>query len=448
MALGRASLLLFAPCALVWLWLCAGGSSRHRRRLLIAYVLGIALVIAPVTVRNAIVGGDLVLISSNGGLNLFIGNNPLGRGTYVELDQVAKAAGIRDVPVDVSWMMTDPSGRRLAEAATGRPLEPSAVSAFYAERTWDYVRAEPGRALRILGRKVLLFWNATEIAQIEDPALYRELIPLLRAPLLTFGVAGPLGLLGLVFALGKEYRRRSLLLTLYAFAFTTSVVLFFVTARYRAPLVPVILLLAALAVCEVVNRIRRATGRGAVPIARALLPPLLLLSGSTALVHLDLVEINRAASYISLGIALADEGRDDEAIAAFERAVASAPGDPVARYNLGAAYLKAGRHAQARTVFEESVQRTPRSAACWGGLGESLVRLGDSRRAAIAFRNATALEPRDPALWARLAVTERASGRPDSGIAALSRALALDPESSALLQMMDEMRAVPPRDPR
>ena len=40
------------------------------------------LVIAPVTLRNYIVGHDVVLMTSNGGLNLYIGNNENADGVY------------------------------------------------------------------------------------------------------------------------------------------------------------------------------------------------------------------------------------------------------------------------------------------------------------------------------------------------------------------------------
>src|SRR5262249_22248446 len=47
--------------------------ARKRALLVLA---GAALAILPVTVQNLVLGGELVLISSNGGINLYIGNNP------------------------------------------------------------------------------------------------------------------------------------------------------------------------------------------------------------------------------------------------------------------------------------------------------------------------------------------------------------------------------------
>jgi tetratricopeptide (TPR) repeat protein len=484
--LARASLLAFAPSAFLWLGL-GGAAGAHgerargkgadrrknersagkgerargqgepglerrspaaalRRRWIVAYAAGLAAVIAPVAVRNAIVGKDRVLITSNGGLNLFIGNNPIGRGTYMPLDEVARAAGVSEVNVDVSWMITDPTGRTVAEAALGRPLRPSEISAFYARRAFDYMVSNPSRALLVLGRKLLLFWNATEIGQVEDPALYRELIAIARAPLLGFGTAGPLALLGLVWVLAPERRRRLLILPLFVFTFMLTVVAFFVTARYRTPVVPVLILLAAFAVMELVRRGRataraRTTGRSGRASAwlRAYARPALLLAGFAAVVHLNLVQTNPAGGYISLGIALAGEGRHEEAIRVFTRAVDAAPRDPVTRYNLGAAYLKAGRYSDAVGTFERVVTLAPRSVVGWGGMGESLARLGRAPEAAQAFRQAATLAGRDPTLWGRLGETELDAGRPDSALAALQRALALDPKNPAILQLINKI---------
>ena len=45
-------------------------------------MVGLLVVILPFTLRNRIAGDDWVFISSNGGINLFIGNNPLATGGF------------------------------------------------------------------------------------------------------------------------------------------------------------------------------------------------------------------------------------------------------------------------------------------------------------------------------------------------------------------------------
>ena len=76
-ALGLASLTAAILAALIpgvaiWLfyWL------RKKAALaVVAFLLGAILAIAPVTLRNYIIGGDFVPISYNGGVNFYIGNN-------------------------------------------------------------------------------------------------------------------------------------------------------------------------------------------------------------------------------------------------------------------------------------------------------------------------------------------------------------------------------------
>jgi Flp pilus assembly protein TadD len=433
--------LFFAPLALFWIAIGAGPepapTTARRWRWGLAFAIGLVLAIAPATLRNLVVGKDRVLVSSNGGLNLFIGNNPIGRGTYLPLDQIARAAGVggaENAAIDVSWMITDPSGRRVAEAARGRPLAPSEVSDFWAERAFAAMRADPGRTLRIFGRKLLLVWNATEIPQIEDPALYRDLIPFLRGPLVRFGWVAPLALLGVAFALrnGAERRRWNLIL-LFALAFTLSIAVFFVTARYRVPIAPVVLLLAAYASEQMVAIARRSW--------RAVILPVAALAGCASIVHLDLVRFDRSAAYVSLGIALAEEGRNDAAITAFQRAIALAPGDPVAPMNLGTAFLKAGRNAEAAATFRTGATRFPRTMSLWRGLGESEALLGNAAAAAAAFRQAAMIEPRDPYLWFRVGGAEFVAGRVDSARAALARGDALDPGNEAIRDLRARMEA-------
>ena len=69
-ALAVANVLLFAPVLLGYLYW-----RQRQLRPPALLLLGCALVIAPVAYRNWAVGGDLVLISHNAGINFYIGNN-------------------------------------------------------------------------------------------------------------------------------------------------------------------------------------------------------------------------------------------------------------------------------------------------------------------------------------------------------------------------------------
>lgn len=118
LALNRPNVLPFlAVAALGLLWL-----GRWREGLVRAAAFGVAtlVVIAPVTLRNRVVAGDWVLISSHGGLNFYIGNHERADGTYTLVEGITPS---------IQGQLTD--AKAVAERAVGRPLKPSGVSDYF-----------------------------------------------------------------------------------------------------------------------------------------------------------------------------------------------------------------------------------------------------------------------------------------------------------------------------
>ena len=56
--------------------------------MIVLFALGIILVISPVTIRNWVVGRDLVLLTSQAGQNFYIGNNPRASGFFEHPDRI------------------------------------------------------------------------------------------------------------------------------------------------------------------------------------------------------------------------------------------------------------------------------------------------------------------------------------------------------------------------
>ena len=96
-----------------------------------------------------------------------------------------------------------------------------------------------------MARKVALLWNATEMLDTESQEAHAEWSWPLRIGGLFghFGVLVPLALLGVV----VTWPMRSRLWVFYAMtlAYAASVVMFYVFARYRYPLVPLLMIFAA-----------------------------------------------------------------------------------------------------------------------------------------------------------------------------------------------------------
>jgi len=211
-----------------------------RTRQAAAFILGLAIVLLPVAIRNYAVGGGFYLTTSQFGPNFFIGNNPNADGTYMSL-----RFG-RGAPEYERQDATE-----LAEHATGRTLTPSEVSSYWTDRAVDFITAHPAQWLSLLGRKVVLLVNATEMLDTESQESYAEWSWPLRLGgwFGHYGVLVPLAALGMMLAWPD--RRRMAILYALTGVYAASVLMFYVFARYRLPLVPFLMLFAAAALCQI-----------------------------------------------------------------------------------------------------------------------------------------------------------------------------------------------------
>ena len=150
-------------------------------------------------------------------------------------------------------------GARWLTCRNARPASPSqgAGSSYLLGKAWEYIRTDPGGYLALFLHKGYLFWHGSEIPRNTDPYFAAEYSPLLRLLLWKYGLAFPFGLVSALALLGAAYvllkpERRTpatYLVLLFAGVYMLSVVLFFVTGRYRLPAVPCLLLLAAYGAC-------------------------------------------------------------------------------------------------------------------------------------------------------------------------------------------------------
>lgn len=261
-AIARPNILIFLPCII--LWLCTVGRHWGLKRtflLSLLLVLGTAIVILPVTLRNYIVGGDFVLISSQGGVNFFIGNNSKSDGKtpiqpavvpLYEDYQFRREHKGNIWARDNVWR----ASKIIAEKALGRKLRPSEISRFWYEQATKFITRKPWSFIKLFLKKIYFLWNAYEIPSNDN--IYNFIRSNSRIlnwlSYFHFGIVGPLSLLGIGLSLIDW--RRYLLIYLYLIGYGFSIVFFFVTGRYRVPLLPLLLLFAAYAVISIVHKIR------------------------------------------------------------------------------------------------------------------------------------------------------------------------------------------------
>ena len=228
-AIARPNIVIIAPL-LVYLFLM----DKDLRRGLIRmgfFALGLILPLAPVAYHN-IHSGEFVLIATQGGVNFYIGNNPESNGATSEFPGLGTIWRYEDAVVE-------------AETEAGKTLSAAEVSGFFYEKGLRFAAGQPFSWLKLTGKKILLFMNGIEISNNKN--IYfaaKDSFVLGSLMNIGFWLYGPLGILGLALFYGRNFQGR--IIAWFVILYSASVVMFFITARYRMPLVPIL-----------INRLRR-----------------------------------------------------------------------------------------------------------------------------------------------------------------------------------------------
>ena len=448
LTLTRENAIVFSAVVLLWAFARReAGSWKQRTATAGAFVLGMAIVLLPVALRNSSVGAGFYLTTSQFGPNFYIGNNATADGTYRSL-----RFG-RGAPEYERQDATE-----LAEEAIGRRLTPAEVSRYWSSEALAFIRSEPLAWMTLLGRKTALLWNRTEMLDTESQETHTEWSTVLRllGSVGHFGVLVPLAVLGLIVT--WPFRQRLWVIYAIAIAYAASVVMFYVFARYRYPLVPFLLLFAAAGVAAV-PQLLRANARAAALAAAVLvatvfanwpvLSPDLMRTITEHNLGAALQSENRldeaihhyrravairpdyAPAYSNMGAALRAKGATAEAIATYQRALALRPDYPEAHYNLANALLDDGKPDKAIDHFRKAMQSTPRAADIHNNLGIALATTGRLKEAIAAFREALRIEPNSPAAHRNLGDALVSQGIRDEGLEHLRRAVELDPDDGS-----------------
>jgi tetratricopeptide (TPR) repeat protein len=413
----------------VLVWLAAGDQpspSDHSRTpawrwpTAAAFLGGCAIVLLPVAARNLVVGGEFHLTTSQFGPNLYIGNHAGARGLYQPL-----------IPGHGSAADEREDATRLAEEAAGRRLTPEEVSSFWTSKAVEFIRTHPGEWLRQLARKLALTYNAVEIADTESFDVYAESSTLLRALApLSFAVIFGAAVMGV--CLTARAWRRLWFLHAITLTYTLSIVVFYVFARYRFPLVPVLMILAAggLAAWPDTSGLQRA-------VALALLG----LAAGVAHVPLEQTTPDRVVHYVNIANSLlTDPARWDQAADYYARALEASPRSPAAHYGIGALLARMDKPKDALVHYRAAVEGWPDNADLRIHFATALIETGDLKGALDQFHAAAALRPDDPTPHAAAGEALSAAGNLAEALEAFERALALEPDNQAIRDHLERVR--------
>lgn len=379
----RGNLLLLVPALVLVAWLVP---VRDPRRALLA-LAGAVAVLLPVALRNAVVGGEFVLSTAEMGTNLYIGNHPGNDTGRYEAPSFLRGAAAAYETLDF---------QREAERRLGRRMGRGEVSAYWRDEALRAITEAPGRFLLLTAKRAALLTNRIEVPDVYYiDFIARRSVPL-RLPAVTFGLAVPLTVVGLV-AFRRDWRRFLVPYILLGLPIL-SMVIFFVFDRYRLPSVPFVALFAGVGVIrgwEVwKTRDQRAMKTGAALLLASLVWVNLPLESVVNVGRFDfaIAHFNDAVSWDRLG-------RPAEAARELEELFRLRPEyreDPNMIWFAGRSYEKAGDPGRAAEFYRLAVGKVPNRAALWVDLARALLAAGDASGARQAIEQAEGASRRSP----------------------------------------------------
>lgn len=299
---------------------------------------------------NLVYGDGATVISSQGGINLYIGNGPEADG-FTAFAPHGEGIPSDSVPyLDNVW------------AASYAPFEddvsPSEVSSWWVRRTVDHINGHPVDFLVLTGKKLVYLISPVAIPSNYDVYYFGRYSPVLNILVGSpgFPVSGLLIWLiipGALFAGRLTDREKSILL--WAVCLAAGILPFFVTARFRLPVIPFVIIL-------LVPRVLKNAGRS------LLLAPAGVAAGiGLTLITAGTVKAGGVNMAFHDGVAHFQQGDESRAEVllltavevAFDRDDGIDLNGADALYNLGIICIKRRDAESARMYWEMAFDRNP-----------------------------------------------------------------------------------------
>jgi Flp pilus assembly protein TadD len=374
------------------------------------------------------------------------------------------------------------------------------VSEFWTSRALDFVKESPGTAVSLLVRKFRLFWNHYEIPNHHNKYfLTIHYTSFLAVLVVGFKLIAPLAVVGITLAIMSLGASAVVRLYLgFVAVYMLSLLPFFITARYRLPVVPFLVVFAAVGVWQLIDllikkKFRRAligAGAGVVAVVMVVWPmvdydfgfnhtvmgsvysELATEEPENAVEHIEnaIIEYKTALelrplsvdAHYNLGVTYQRIGYFSGAVRELETAVGLQPthayasralsearasleetGDkvdksaiPVTKFERGVEYTNRRQHDQAQLMYHQLLKKDPHHAGAWSQMGSIQFDNGDYRRAILTFQKGLKYKPDHFVLNNNIAGAYYRSGDTKRARRHWEKCLEVDPDNESVLKQL------------
>jgi tetratricopeptide (TPR) repeat protein len=426
-AMGIATILFLLPLVLTALLLkprcdpVARPSWIARSAAVTLLFIGLGAGTAPCWIHNYFIARDRVFLSAHGGINFWLGNNSEATG-YPHFPglHAGQAAMLKD-SID------------LAEAAAGKSLKRSEVSAYWSAKARTYISSNFGAWLKLIGRKLGNFWNAFEYDDLSVISYFRQQGIVLPGP--HFGIVATLAIPGLLLSLKRFPPSRWV--GAAVFLQMAAVLPVFITERYRLAAVPGLLLFAAFGLetfwqyCSL-GRYRRIAAYPGFLLAAAVL--VTLPRKEPSLWAMEAYNSGRQAL---------DSNNLPQAELHLQRAYSYVPDNAETNLALGNLRLAQGDRASAKSFYRRALQAEPNHKGALNNLGVLALEESSWEMAIEFFRASIQSDPSEAKTHYLLARAEMENGNTATALAEIQIALRLKPEQPEFRALSDAIQARP-----
>ncbi|MCF8355735.1 MAG: tetratricopeptide repeat protein [Melioribacteraceae bacterium] len=374
-AVFRANILIFPLLILLWFaWKYIKSKTEFAKKGIVGISAGIVLIIAPVTLNNYLASGDFVPLTSNGGINFYIGNNENAVGVFVTPQQFD--------------YYNDMSGKKYAEQQMGIELSPSEASNYWYEKSVDYLTSNPVDATKLFLKKLILFWGEGENAQssiMDDKYFAENYSSILQLPLVNFILISIFSLIGITLNWNRKPNHSLIILLLFAYIFAT--VLFFVNGRFRLGITPLLIVFASIGIINLYNIFREST------FDRIKIPVIIVLAFMVSYYFIiDKPKFTDYDAYLKLGDIAYNEGEYKKAVENYKRSLFYNE-NYQAYMNLGNSYAMLKDYRQAVAAFNLAINRNDNYALTHFNLGFAYTQMGNLELASKEYQKAIDIDP-------------------------------------------------------
>jgi tetratricopeptide (TPR) repeat protein len=306
----------------------------------------------------------------------------------------------------------------------------------------DFIKENPWRFVKLLGRKLLLFFNGYEIPNNYYFYQTRDDSSILKISFFSFAIILPLAVLGIALSL-KRWKDFYLIYS-FVFIYLVSSLVFYVLSRLRAPVIPFLIIFAGFFIGEIFEKLKNSK-------IKQVLILIIIACAIFGLTQINLInkrEFNMHG-YVQKGNIYQSVRDFPLAADAYNKAIAIQSDNAIIRYSLLQTYISMNRPSQANSELQaiiNSVAVHP-DYQVYAHLAQARFSIAqrDFNRAAAEFEQAVILNPYDAEIHYLLGAVYITLGRNLQALKEIKRTLELDPNHPDAQRAMTVLQGLLPK---